>query len=104
MKITQAVHAQHKCLAQPRLWLRQGVSEGARVWGVVAEVGTRELVISLPHGLRGHVAAAEARLNQLVFDHELVLYQVYTAGTSIVLFGYKTLCIHALAKYARTCS
>jgi hypothetical protein len=29
------------------------------VWGAVAEVGARELVVSLPHGLRGHVALAE---------------------------------------------
>jgi len=29
------------------------------VWGAVAEVGARELVVSLPHGLRGHVALTE---------------------------------------------
>jgi len=39
--------------------LRQTLGEGARVWGAVAEVGARELVVSLPHGLRGHVALTE---------------------------------------------
>ncbi len=34
---------------------------GANVWGAVAEVTAKELIISLPHGLRGHVSAAEVR-------------------------------------------
>ncbi|KAK9832620.1 hypothetical protein WJX81_004603 [Elliptochloris bilobata] len=38
----------------------KSLGEGARVWGTVAEVGARGLVVSLPHGLRGHVAPAEA--------------------------------------------
>ncbi len=53
------------------------MSEGARVWGVVAEVGTRELVVSLPHGLRGHVSLAEVRLNQLIFLPDLNFHTVY---------------------------
>ena len=32
---------------------------GAKVWGAVAEVGTKDLVVSLPHGLKGHVTAAD---------------------------------------------
>lgn len=68
-------------------------------------MGTRELVISLPHGLRGHVSAAEARLSQLMFDHELDPYRVYAARKSIVVLNLRlSLCIHAVAKYARTCS
>lgn len=39
--------------------LVQSLSPGAKVWGAVAEVGPRELIISLPHGLKGHVPAAE---------------------------------------------
>ncbi|KAL6772122.1 hypothetical protein ACKKBG_A29005 [Auxenochlorella protothecoides x Auxenochlorella symbiontica] len=33
---------------------------GARVWGAIIEVSERELVVSMPHGLRGHVPAAAA--------------------------------------------
>ena len=32
---------------------------GAKVWGAIAEVGLRELIVSLPHGLKGHVPVAE---------------------------------------------
>ena len=38
----------------------QSLSKGCRLWGAVIEVGARELVVSLPHGLRGHVAYSEA--------------------------------------------
>lgn len=33
---------------------------GQRLWGMVQEVSPRGLVVSLPHGLRGHVAPKEA--------------------------------------------
>jgi hypothetical protein len=39
----------------------QSLSVGTKLWGTVAEVGTRRLVISLPAGLRGVVHAAEVR-------------------------------------------
>ena len=34
---------------------------GAKVWGAVAEITPKELIISLPHGLRAHVAAIEVQ-------------------------------------------
>ncbi len=40
--------------------LLQSLSKGCKLWGAVIEVSPRELVVSLPHGLRGHVAYAEA--------------------------------------------
>ncbi|KAL4451480.1 hypothetical protein ABPG75_007142 [Micractinium tetrahymenae] len=36
------------------------LAPGCKLWGAVIEVTPRELVVSLPHGLRGHVAYAEA--------------------------------------------
>ncbi len=41
----------------------QNLSVGMRLWGAVAEVSPRGLVVSLPHGLRGHVSAAEVSLD-----------------------------------------
>jgi hypothetical protein len=38
----------------------QSLSKGCKLWGAVIEVTPHELVVSLPHGLRGHVAYAEA--------------------------------------------
>ncbi len=38
----------------------QNLTVGAKLWGSVLEIGPRELVISLPHGLRGHVAYTQA--------------------------------------------
>ncbi|EFN56095.1 hypothetical protein CHLNCDRAFT_145628 [Chlorella variabilis] len=38
----------------------KNLSRGCKLWGAVIEVSPRELVVSLPHGLRGHVAYAEA--------------------------------------------
>ena len=37
----------------------QSLSKGAKIWGTVAEITHRELIVSLPHGLKGHVPAAE---------------------------------------------
>ena len=39
-------------------WL-QNIAVGARILGVVSEIGPQELTISLPHGLRGFVDADE---------------------------------------------
>ena len=47
-------------LPPPSLLLLQNLSRGCKLWGAVIEVSPRELVVSLPHGLRGHVAYAEA--------------------------------------------
>ncbi|PRW20900.1 RRP5-like protein [Chlorella sorokiniana] len=38
----------------------KSLSKGCKLWGAVIELTPRELVVSLPHGLRGHVAYAEA--------------------------------------------
>lgn len=38
----------------------QNISAGMKVWGVVTEVNEKDLVISLPGGLRGLVRASEA--------------------------------------------
>lgn len=37
----------------------QSLSPGCKLWGAIIEVMPRELVVSLPHGLRGHVAYGE---------------------------------------------
>lgn len=41
-------------------WLWQSLSVGWKVWGAVAEVNHRDLVVSLPGGLRGFVRIEEA--------------------------------------------
>jgi hypothetical protein len=53
--------------AAPALASPQSLSVGSKLWGAVVEVRPRELVISLPHGLRGHVgyAAASDTLTEL---------------------------------------
>ncbi|KAK9823324.1 hypothetical protein WJX72_001906 [[Myrmecia] bisecta] len=38
----------------------KALSEGSKVWGSILEVSARELVVSLPHGIRGHVAPEQA--------------------------------------------
>ena len=42
----------------------QSLSVGAKVWGCVAEIHPKELIISLPHGLRGRVSGPEVRQTQ----------------------------------------
>lgn len=37
----------------------QALSVGAKVWGSVAEIHPKELIVSLPHGLRGRVQLRE---------------------------------------------
>ena len=39
----------------------QSLSVGAKVWGCVAEIHPKELIVSLPHGLRGRVSGPEVR-------------------------------------------
>lgn len=38
----------------------RNLSKGMRIWGTVAEVLSKELIINLPHGLKGHVAYSQA--------------------------------------------
>lgn len=42
------------------LGVLQNLSRGCKLWGAVIEVTPRELVVSLPHGLRGQVPYGEA--------------------------------------------
>lgn len=54
----QSLPLRHDLTPLPSLTQILGV--GARVWGAIIEVSERELVVSMPHGLRGHVPAAAA--------------------------------------------
>lgn len=38
----------------------QNISPGMKLWGVIAEVNDKDIVVSLPGGLRGLVLASEA--------------------------------------------
>lgn len=38
----------------------QNVTPGMKLWGVISEVNEKDLVVSLPGGLRGLVRASEA--------------------------------------------
>lgn len=38
----------------------QNVSPGMKLWGVISEVNEKDIVVSLPGGLRGLVRASEA--------------------------------------------
>lgn len=42
--------------------LVQSLSVGAKLWGCIAEIHPKELIVSLPHGLRGRVQGPEVRL------------------------------------------
>ena len=50
----------HTKIARNNTSHTQALTVGSKVWGAVAEITAKELIISLPHGLRGHVAPAEA--------------------------------------------
>ena len=52
--------ALHPWINEVTVAVKQALTVGSKVWGAVAEVTAKELIISLPHGLRGHVAPAEA--------------------------------------------
>ena len=38
----------------------QNISPGMKLWGVISEVNQKDVVVSLPGGLRGLVRASEA--------------------------------------------
>ena len=59
---------------------------GAKVWGAVVEITPKELIISLPHGLRAHVAAAEVRLVTTRAKCIAIVPQHPTSSISCVLF------------------
>ena len=57
----------------------QALSVGAKVWGAVTEISSKELIISLPHGLRAHVAAADVRHGSALIDavHSALSFLLY---------------------------
>ena len=60
-------HCASRCAFVPDMWLlcvrltlvAQSLSVGAKILGVVSEIGPHELTVTLPHGLRGYVAVKE---------------------------------------------
>ena len=42
------------------LFSAQSLSQGTKLWGAVTEILPKELIVSLPHGLRAHVAYKDA--------------------------------------------
>lgn len=48
------------CLNLSLLYAFQNITPGMKLWGVVAEVNEKDLVVSLPGGLRGLVHASDA--------------------------------------------
>lgn len=54
----------------------QNISAGMKLWGVVAEVNEKDLVICLPGGLRGLARAADAL--DPILDNEIeVMFYYY---------------------------
>ena len=39
---------------------------GVKIWGCIAEIHPKELIVSLPHGLRGRVQYSEVHLFMLI--------------------------------------
>ncbi|KAG2498018.1 hypothetical protein HYH03_004276 [Edaphochlamys debaryana] len=56
----QAATVEGKLAKHVELLRAKNLQAGTRVWGMVLEVTPRGLVVSLPHGLRGHVAPDQA--------------------------------------------
>lgn len=54
----------------------QNITPGMKLWGVVAEVNDKDLVVSLPGGLRGLVHASDA-LDPIFDDKTEVCYQLF---------------------------
>jgi len=48
------------CLSFSCLIRAQNISPGMKLWGVVTEVNEKDLVVSLPGGLRGLVRSVDA--------------------------------------------
>ena len=44
----------------------KGLSVDARIWGAVSSITSKELMISLPDGLRGYVRVREVRSRMLL--------------------------------------
>ena len=52
----------------------QNLTVGMRLWGAVLEATPRELIISLPHGLRGHVPPHEVHTIRAILRREIDPY------------------------------
>lgn len=67
----------------------QNISPGMKLWGVIAEVNEKDLVVSLPGGLRGLVRASDAL--DPVLDNEievLFLIRIYVHLYLFLFSGY----------------
>lgn len=58
----QKASLEGKLAAYVELLKFKNLSIGMKIWCVILEVTSRSLTLSLPHGLRAHVAANEVRL------------------------------------------
>ncbi|KAL4538228.1 hypothetical protein Ndes2526B_g03454 [Nannochloris sp. 'desiccata'] len=56
----RSLAAQDKIPKYVELLKFKSLNEGTKLWGTVVEILAKELIISLPHGLRGHVAFKES--------------------------------------------
>lgn len=63
----------------------QNISAGMKLWGVVAEVNQKDLVISLPGGLRGLVRSIDALDPVLSQDVEVLNASIYLNYSLIFL-------------------
>ena len=72
------------CLNFLYLDVCQNITPGMKLWGVVAEVNEKDLVVSLPGGLRGLVHASDAV--DPIFDDKIEVCNKYFCKILIVLF------------------
>lgn len=64
----------------------QNVSAGMKLWGVISEVNEKDIVVSLPGGLRGLVRACDAFDPILDVDVQGVLF--FHCLSFVIFFGY----------------
>ncbi|XP_014514109.1 rRNA biogenesis protein RRP5 [Vigna radiata var. radiata] len=60
----------------------KNITPGMKLWGVVAEVNEKDLVVSLPGGLRGLVHASDAV--DPIFDDEIEVGEIFLSGVFYV--------------------
>lgn len=58
-------------------YVSQNISVGMKLWGVVAEVNEKDLVISLPGGLRGLARATDVLDPVLDNEIEVIFYYYF---------------------------
>lgn len=75
----------------------QNISPGMKLWGVIAEVNEKDLVISLPGGLRGLVRATDALDNEVeVLSSNFYLLIPHTNMWSFYIYFYFSSCYYNL--------